>query len=177
MNSYFLNKKIALYMNFDTNLDYEENKRKIDDSMLECCKNTNVKEYVDIGFRGKNRRRNRYNAMIRDIETLGIEMIVVYNLEQFGKYPARLNKVIDTLYDKKVIIYSLEDKKSLVHFSKKELSNFKEYADKYLTSIISNKQKKIQKEAYYKKHKQEFRLDNYEIREFRKNFGCDKLFK
>lgn len=171
MDNIFLNKNVALYINFDTQNEYEKNKEKIKNAMSKFCSFYNIKqykEYIDIGFIGKNVRRSRYDTLIRNIDNLGINAVVVYNLSQLARYPVRLNKVINTLYNKKVIIYSLEDKQSLVTFNENELKNFKALGNKYLIDIISKEQKKIQKEVYNKKHNSEFNINKYDIKEYRK---------
>ena len=172
MDNIFLNKNVALYINFDTKNEYEKNKEKIKNAMSKFCSSYNIKqykEYIDIGFIGKNVRRSRYDTLIRNIDNLGINAVVVYNLSQLARYPVRLNKVINTLYSKKVIIYSLEDKQSLVTFNEEELKKFKAFGNKYLIDIISKEQKKLQKDIYNKKHNLEFDIDKYNIKEYRKH--------
>ena len=63
LDNIFLNKKVALYINFDTQNEYENNKEKIKNAMSEFCSSYNIKqykEYIDIGFIGKNIRRSNF---------------------------------------------------------------------------------------------------------------------
>lgn len=181
MNSEFLNKKVALYINFDTNEEYEKEKSNIKKHMIDFCNENNIedyKEYIDIGFIGKNRRRSRYETLLRHIDKNYIDAVVVYKLNHLGRHINRLNKVIKTLYDKKTIIYSLQEKQGLINFNEKEFKEFKEFSGKYLKDIVGSMQSKIQKEIYKKKYNTEFDISSYDIKEYRKNiYNSNKVIK
>ncbi len=181
MDSEFLNKKVALYINFDTKEEYENEKNNIKKQMKNFCSKNNIEEYneyIDIGFIGKNRRRSRYETLLRHIDKSKVDIVVVYELSHLGRHINRLNKVIKTLYDKKTIIYSLQEEKGLINFSKQEFEDFKKFSGKYINDIIRTIQSKIQKDIYDKKHNTKFNINNYTIKEYRKaNYKSKEIIK
>lgn len=172
MNNIFENNKVALYINFDTIEEYKSKEKDIKKSMSEFCNINSIneyKEYIDIGFIGKNRKRSRYDTLLRHIDNKVIDAVVVYNLSHLGRHPRRLGKVINTLYNKKAVVYSLEEQRGLINFNKEELESFNKFTNEYIINIIKNNQSKLQKDIYNQKHNTKFDINSYIIKEYRKS--------
>ena len=82
----------------------------------------------------------------------------------------RLDELINnTLYNKKAVVYSLEEQRGLINFTKEELENFNKFTNEYIINIIKNNQSKLQKDIYNKKHNTKFDINSYIIKEYRKS--------